>query len=205
MHRITLLALAAIASPALADESAIEITPFAGYRFGGNFDVDGSDLSYEVKDSPSFGIAVNFPHRQNTQWEVYYSQQSTDAELNGVTNADPSVDVDLYVLQLGGIYQWEGDTVRPYLAATLGGTHIRTSSSGSESDTFFSGSIGLGIKILPTARVGIRLEARALGTFFNDSTDLFCRTGPDANVCAVRVEGDMLTQIETFAGLTFRF
>ena len=205
MQRIALLALAVISSPALADEAAIEITPFAGYRFGGNFDVDGSDLSYEVKDSPSFGIAVNFPHRQNTQWEVYYSQQSTDAELNGVANADPSVDVDLYVLQLGGIYQWDGDTVRPYLAATLGGTHIRTGSSGSESDTFFSGSIGLGVKILPTSRVGIRLEARALGTFFNDSTDLFCRTGPDANVCAVRVEGDMLTQIETFAGLTFRF
>ena len=38
-----------------------------------------------------------------------------------------------------------------------------------------------------------------------ESTDLFCRSGPDLNICAVRVEGDMLIQFEAFAGLTFRF
>ena len=205
MKRILLMSCLLAAWPAAAQDSSIEITPFGGYSFGGSFEVDETELSYELKDSASFGIAVNLPHRANTQWEVYYSQQGTDAELNGVTVGDPSVDVDIYVLQLGGIYQWDGDTVRPYLSATLGGTHVKTSSNGSESDTFFSGSIGLGFKILPNSRIGIRLEARALGTFLSGSTDLFCRTGPDANVCAVRVAGDMLSQVETFAGLTFRF
>lgn len=205
MNRIVVFALVLAASPAVADESSVEITPFGSYHFGGTFDVAESDTSYSLEDSPAFGVAVNFPHRDNTQWEVYYSQQSTDAENEGATTGAVSVGVDIHVLQLGGIYQWEGDTVRPYLSATFGGTYIRTNSVGNESDTFFSGSIGLGLKILPSSRVGFRLEARALGTFMNDGTDLFCRTGPNANVCAVRLEGDMLSQIETFAGVTFRF
>ena len=108
-------------------------------------------------------------------------------------------------LSLGGTYHWDGEVARPYLAFTLGGTHIRTSAAESASDTFFSGSIGLGLKFLPTSRFGIRVEARAYGTVLDSGTDLFCSTGPDANVCAIRVEGEMLSQVETFVGVTFRF
>ena len=92
--------------------------------------------------------------------------------------------------------------VQPYLAASIGGTRIEAAG---ESDTFFSGSIGLGMLISPASRFGIRLEARAHGVFVNSDTDLLCRTGPDLNVCFIRVEGDMLSQIETFAGFVFRF
>jgi hypothetical protein len=61
------------------------------------------------------------------------------------------------------------------------------------------------MKFLPTSRWGIRVEARAYGTMIDSSTDLFCSTGPDANTCAIRVKGKMLNQIETFAGITYRF
>ena len=51
----------------------------------------------------------------------------------------------------------------------------------------------------------VRLEARALGVLTDKDTDLFCRTGPDLNVCAVRVDGTLLSQIEGFVGITVRF
>jgi hypothetical protein len=57
----------------------------------------------------------------------------------------------------------------------------------------------------PSNRLGLRLEARVNGVFMRDSTTLFCHTGPDANVCAIRLEGDMLVQLEAFAGIVFRF
>jgi opacity protein-like surface antigen len=190
---------------ALAQEATTEITAFGAYRFGGTFEDDQSDASYELEDSPSFGLILNIREKDNTQWEIFYSQQQTEAEFLGGTANDPEVDIDLHVLQLGGTYQWDGEVARPYLAFTLGGTHIRTSSAESKSDTFFSGSIGLGMQFLPTSRVGIRVEARAYGTLIDSGTDLFCSTGPDANVCAVRVEGEMLSQFETFVGVTFRF
>jgi hypothetical protein len=39
----------------------------------------------------------------------------------------------------------------------------------------------------------------------DSDTELFCQTGPDLNICAVRVKGDLLSQIETLAGVVFRF
>jgi len=193
--------------PALlqAQEAATEITAFGAYRFGGTFEEDASEASYELNDSPSFGLILNLRHKDPTQWEIFYSQQRTEAEFIGATSNDPEVDIDLHVLQLGGTYQWEGEVARPYLAFTLGGTHVRSRSAESKSDTFFSGSIGVGMKFLPTSRIGIRVEARAYGTLVSSSTDLFCSTGPDLNICAIRLEGRMLSQVETFAGITVRF
>lgn len=189
----------------VADELRTELTPFVGYRFGGTFDIEGSSDSYRLDDSEAFGLVLNLRNDDNTQWEIFYSQQSTTARLEGTTGVSPEVDTDLYTLQLGGTYQGDGDTFRPYVAMTLGGTHIKTLANSSQSDTFFSGSIGLGLNISPSNRVGLRLEARAYGTLTDSSTDLFCRTGPDANVCAIRVDGNLMSQVETFAGIVFRF
>ena len=205
MKRALLTMMLCFPASLQAQEATAEITAFGAYRFGGTFEVEQTESRYELKDSPSFGLILNLRHQDPTQWEIFYSQQQTEAEFFGATANDPVVDVDLHVLQLGGTYQWDGDVARPYLAATLGGTHVRTSSAESRSDTFFSGSIGVGMKFLPTSRVGIRVEARAYGTLVSSSTDLFCSTGPDANVCAIRVEGKMLSQVETFAGITVRF
>jgi hypothetical protein len=202
-----LLILSTLVFPAVlqAQEPTAEITAFGAYRFGGTFEEESTEATYELKDSPSFGLILNLRHQDPTQWEIFYSQQQTEAEFSGSTQNDPVVNIDLHVLQLGGTYQFEGEVARPYLAFTLGGTHVRTSSAASRSDTFFSGSIGVGMKFLPTSRVGIRVEARAYGTLVSSSTDLFCSTGPDTNVCAIRLEGKMLSQVETFAGITVRF
>ena len=208
MRGLVLCALLCAAANAGAQQqdSWIEVTPFGGYRFGGSFEVEESPDSYDLEDSNSFGLIFNFPHRANTRWEVLYSQQSTEAEYSGTATNDPLIDLDLHVLQIGGTYQFEGDAVVPYLAATLGATHAKASGTGSESDTFWSASIGLGFLIKPNSRVGLRLEARGYGTFTNSSTDLFCQTDPAAGgTCAFRVAGDIITQVEAFAGVVFRF
>lgn len=205
MKRALILSMVIFPAALQAQEPLGEITAFGAYRFGGTFEQDASEATYELKDSPSFGLILNLRHQDPTQWEILYSQQQTEAEFTGSTLNDPVVDIDLHVLQLGGTYQFDGEVARPYLAFTLGGTHVRTSSTESRSDTFFSGSIGVGMKFLPTSRVGIRVEARAYGTLVSSSTDLFCSTGPVANVCAIRLEGTMLSQFETFAGITVRF
>ena len=202
---VTSLVTATSARTALADDLNVEITPFAGYRTGGTFDLEGTTGSYRLDDSEVFGLLFNLRQSGNTQWEVLYSQQQTTARLQGSTSSAPLVDTDIHVLQLGGTYQGEGETARPYVAMTMGGTHIKATANGSQSDTFFSGSLGIGLNIMPSKRLGIRLEARVYATLMNSSTDLFCSTGPDANLCAVRIEGKLLSQVEAFAGLVFRF
>lgn len=202
---VILIATLLLPQVAASQEQNFELTPFAAYRFGGTFDVEQSDASYELDDSESFGMLFNVRQSANTQWEVLYSKQNTNARLRDGAGTSPSVDTDIHVLQLGGTYQGDDKTVRPYVAMTLGGTHVKTVANGSQSDTFFSGSIGLGVQIRPGERLGFRLEARAYGTLTDSSTDLFCQTGPDVNLCAIRIDGQIVTQFETFAGVVFRF
>jgi opacity protein-like surface antigen len=182
-----------------------ELTPFAGYRFGGQFHVAESEATLNINDSPSYGLLFNIRQHANTQWEILYSRQQTDARVAGTNASDANVDLDIQTLQGGGTYQGDGDTVRPYLAATIGGTHIRSGSANSQSDTFLSFSLGLGLQVRPTERLGLRLEARGYGVLTSSNTDLFCQTGPEQNICAIRIDGKVLWQLETFAGIVFRF
>ncbi len=200
---IVLIALIAGVQPARAE--TFSLTPLVGYRFGGSFNVKDTSDAYELDDSSSNGLILNIPHAEQTHWEVIYSRQSAGADFSAATINDARVDIELEVLQLGGTYAGIGTHVRPYLAATLGGTHVTVRSRDSESDTFLSGSIGVGLMIRPESRVGIRIEARAYGTLTDSATDLFCRTGPDQNICAIRVEAELLSQIETFLGVVIRF
>ena len=182
-----------------------ELTPYAGYRVGGEFEGTDGDLSIDLDDDSSFGFIFNARHSPVTQWEILYSRQETSADTIGTGLSDPSLDLSVEYLQGGGTYLWDGEHVRPYLAATLGGTHVNVTTDGYDSDTFFSFSLGLGLQIQPNSRVGIRLEARSFGTLLDSDTDIFCQSSPANNICAIRIDGTVLWQIEAFAGLVFRF
>lgn len=194
-------------SVAAAQEQSFnyELTPYGAYRFGGEFNDADSDVSIELEDSSSFGLIFNAMHSPNTQWEVLYSRQETDAKTNGLGISDTSLNLSVEHLQAGGTYQWDEATVRPYLAATLGLSRVKVSNEGFSDDSFFAFSMGLGMQIRPTERLGIRLEARGFGTVLNSESDIFCKTGPDNNFCAIRIDGTIMWQLETFAGLVFRF
>ena len=195
------------ALPARAQDDAlnVELTAFGAARFGGTLDERDSEESWELDDSSSFGLILNWRHTGETMWEVLYSRQQTEAEYSAAAPGDRPIDIDLQVLQLGGTYQFEGNKTIPYLAATVGAAHAEAGANGTESDTFWSFSIGGGVLISPTSRVGLRLEARYYGTLASSSTDLLCRSGPEGGGCAFRIEGDLLSQIETFAGIVVRF
>ncbi len=183
-----------------------ELTPFVGYRMGGQLDAEDDELDIELDDSVSGGLLLNWRHRDNTEWELHYSRQDSVARIRNRTSNEVSrVDFDAHTLQLGGIYSFDGNRLVPYLAMTLGGSYVRTTGDRDESDTFFSGSLGLGVRYAMSERVRLRLEARAYGTLVRSSTDIFCESNETTGACNVRVEGDIVGQIETFAGVSVRF
>ena len=201
---LVMLVLPAGAS-AQDDPFRFELTPYGAYRFGGDFDDTTANATIDLDDAASFGIIFNAVDSANTQWEVIYSQQKTDADTSNAGIPVPELDVTLHYLQGGGTYHGRGELVRPFLAATVGGTYIDVGTSGYESDAYFSFSFGLGLQIRPNERFGIRLEGRAWGTFVDSSSELFCETSPANNICAITVDGSALWQFETLAGVIFRF
>ncbi len=200
-----LLLAAPLISFAQTSPGNFEITPYGGFRFGGTFEDEDLDASAELDDDASFGLILNLRESGNTQWELIYARQSTAADVTDFTFSSASINLDLQSVQLGGTYMGDGELARPYLAATLGGTHISPDAAGLKSDTFWSFSVGTGLQVFPTHNLGLRLEARAWGTLLSSNSSLFCSSGPQGGLCAIAVSGDMLWQIETFAGLVFRF
>ena len=182
-----------------------ELTPYGGYRFGGTFDDTQSDTTIELDNDTSFGLIFNIREAANTQWEIIYSRQTTLADTSGLDIGEQSLDLDVHYFQGGGTYQGTSDRVRPFLSATIGGTFIEPGSSSYDDDVFWSFSIGTGLNFMPTERLGFRLEARAFGTLVNSDSSLFCASGPEGGVCAISIDGNMLWQLETFAGVVFRF
>lgn len=193
----------ALATPALGqnEPGTIELTPYGSYSFGGTFKDEDTDTQAELQDSGSFGLIFDYKQRNNTQIEIIYSRQQTDAVVTDTMIPD----VTMQYLQVGGTYLFEQDRLLPFMSATLGGTHIDADSGGYGSDTFFSFSIGGGLQFAPNSRVGLRLEARAFGTFLRSGSTVFCGSGPEGGVCSFTLEGDILWQVQTMAGIVFRF
>src|SRR5689334_4140195 len=62
-----------------------EVTPFVGYRMGGDFDLEGSPSvsKVDLDDHGSFGFAVNlFPGNKSESYELFYSRQEASVTKN---------------------------------------------------------------------------------------------------------------------------
>jgi len=199
------LLLAPSAAFAQSDVGKFELTPYGGYRFGGTFEDEETSTSVELDDHASMGLILNVRQSANTQWELLYSRQDSAADTTGIFGLSSSTDVEVQNLHLGGTYQGEGQSVRPYLVATIGGTRFAPDTTGLDSDTFWSFTIGTGVQFRPKDRLGIRLEARAWGTLIESESNLFCISGADSDTCGISIAGRMFWQFEVFAGVVFRF
>jgi hypothetical protein len=85
----------------------------------------------------------------------------------------------------------------------LGATTAKPNASGRNTDTFFSGNLGIGWMIPLASHVGLRFEARGYGIFLNNNSSIFC--GGDTAGCTVAVKASVLIEGEVLAGLSARF
>ena len=206
-HRWILPVALLVALPAVAEEKPkrFEISPFVGYRIGGTFEDDDSEVELDLDEGKSYGLALNMRADANTEYELTYSHQSTDVDVTEVAPGAPALDLDIDYLQIGGTYLWDGQRARPFLVATVGVAHLDPDDSDVDSETYFAFSIGGGWKVFPSNSLGLRLEARVYGTVLESDSDVFCRSGPSGSACLIQSRGDVLWQWELSAGASFRF
>jgi len=209
------LILMALLPPGLsageAGEYRVAITPLVGYRMGGSFDAEEGNEEVSLDDDAVVGLIVNLPAERvrgddYTEWELYVSRQSVGLD-DAPAGVDPGLDIDISHVLLGGTYvgAGQGASYRPFLAAGIGVAHLSPDDSGYRSDTVFAFGVGGGAQLFPADRIGVRLEARVLGSVIDSDTSIFCRSDSEGAACAFRASGDILWQWEVFAGLTARF
>lgn len=194
-------------APAIAADPLprIEITPFAGYRLGGEFQEQMSDVVFDFNEAGAFGLVVSGRVESNSHWEAFYSQQSTDVDVDPMLFGSGDFDLDVQYFHLGGSVSYDAPFGQPFVAATIGATRLDPTQAGFDAESFFSFSLGGGLRFAPTERIGVRLDARAVGTLVESDTDLFCLSDEGGATCALRVDGNVLWQFEGSAGISFRF
>jgi len=207
MSRITtstllFLVVMVMTTPAMAGGD-IEVTPFFGYQFGGELTDYWTGDRYSLKDSENYGVSFDIavdPH--NDTWiELRWSHQESQLKTTIPELGRMGVDVDYF--HIGGVREFEGqnDNVIPFGVGTLGATHFNPEALGLSSATRFSIGLGGGVKLMAGERIGFRLEARMLGTYFDSNAAFICGS---PGGCAFGVSGNMLIQGEVTIGLIFR-
>ena len=182
---------------------AFEISPFAGYRVGGSLTELSTQQTVNLNAHGSFALALDFKADPESQYEVFYSQQST--AVQGVGFAPVSLKIQY--LHIGGTLRLD-DTqprVQPYLAGGLGFTRLAPDSEVGQEDTRFSMSLALGLRLPVSQRVRLRLEARGYATFISSDTAIFCRSDQSGASCQLTAKGSAFFQFDFLAGFSFAF
>lgn len=204
MKRVTtLLGWLVIVAPAWAGTN--DVTLLAGPVTGGSFeDLDG-DADLDIDAAAGAGLALHIAAPAGGQYEVMYFRQQSDIGTSALFTAGEDIDITVEYLQFGGNYAFgeDGDW-RPYVALTVGAARFAPDAPGTASETFAAMTGGLGLYREIGARLALRLEARALATWIDEDTEVFCVSAGGA-VCAISAAGDTVWQWSATAALAFRF
>ena len=204
-----LLAVAAMfpASPARA--GTFEITPYYGYRLGGeftDFSTTGVD-NIEVEDSDAWGIILTFNINPASQVEFQYSRQSTSLVGSGfvfIPSGSDLLDLDVDNWLLGWTYT-AGDPknpARPFGGVCLGVTDFEPSTAGYQGDAQFAFGIYGGVKLAMAKHLGLRLQAQWVSTWVGSGQDVFC---DPFGFCYTVSNSSYLNQVELAAGFAIKF
>jgi len=201
---VTALMMLTAVPSAVADDR-FEITPFIGYRFGGDFDNINDPNSriraVDVEDSEAYGLLFDINLGENGQIELSWASQSTN--LTAKQYNGPNVDlgnsrVDYWHIGGNLLFGDSLDDGRGFLTFSIGATNINPDDFSSETD--FSFGFGGGMKFYFNDTLGVRLQAKLLSTYINSSSSWWCSYG-----CWTVTTGNYLLQAEIDAGLIFRF
>lgn len=193
---VVLAALAFVAAAPAAAQS-VQITPWAGYAYGGSVRDAEFDESYSFDAAFAYGGAVNFRIGETWRFELLYSRQET--KLQGGLGASYDVTIERY---LAGFQEEKGEeNVRWFGTVWLGATRFIPGLGNFDSETKFGGGVGLGVKTFFAKNVGLRLEARGLYTLVKGDGGVLCANG----TCLFSFSGNGLWQGDVSAGLILAF
>jgi hypothetical protein len=187
-------------APVLKNESSV--TLYGGDRFGGSLTDSTTNSTIDLDNGSSVAAAVDIGLDRNSQVELFFSRQNTALPSSAFASPSSNTGLVLNNYQIGGTLFFEQVGRGPYIMGGIGGTTVQPKQAGLNSQTFFSGNLGVGWMVPLGAHVGLRFEARGYGMLLNNDSALFCG---GARGCTVAITGNGLVYGEVLAGVAVRF
>lgn len=198
---VSLALLLFVASRARSAEPTVELTPFAGYRFGGGFDDAATGSGSTLDSAASFGGIVSFRVGFGSFLELAYSRQDSAVPTPPWAGGPGTIDVKVEYLSGGGLYEFSIDDLRPFLAASVGVTRFSSDDADVGSDTRLAFGLSGGGKYTITRNLRLRLEGRLLFTVTESGSAALCRGGS----CVLVFGASGFWQAEVLGGVTVAF
>lgn len=179
------LALFLLLSTIQSYGQAIELSGYGGYMLSGKSNYYDGEI--DIKNGGVFGATLGYDLGNGTQVQFLYNRNSADGHVvyyRPVIPENYSFDLVLEHFHLGveKALMAGNETIQPYGAFSLGiaaYTPKNIKPSGHELDpaTRFSMGAGLGVKIFPTERIGIKLQAKMFMPMLFGGVGVFCGSG----------------------------
>jgi hypothetical protein len=198
-HLVIRIALALVFGASLARASEIELTPFVGYRWGGEVE---SERSADLESGIEAGLSFAWRVRPDAWFEVLWSHEESEFDLAPFTNPGGAFGFDVGYVHFGSTYRpaRPAGRAQPFVGFSAGLTYFRPEASGFENQEGVSLGIAGGATFPLGNRVGLRLSSRGYFTFSEARFSGTC--GSEA--CSFELSGEGMPQIDLTLGLVFR-
>lgn len=173
MKKLKLVLISILFPSFIFAQGGVELVPFAGYMFGGSIKYAQGKLN--VQDGLDYGISVLVPLQSLVDLEINYTRMDKVKATFNPYNGYPGFQYDeIYVstnyFQVGGISKFYNGSgmAQPFASFSLGATWFDTEKTdNSIYDSYedvwrFSITLGLGVKLMFSERVGIMLRGRLM-------------------------------------------
>jgi hypothetical protein len=197
--KLLLAAVTAAVAAAVAQAQPVEVTLLGGIRLGGELTDPGTSATHQLDTSSSFGVGVGLPLKDDRVLELLWTHQAGRVPGAGAGGSDLGLDLD--TIGLGGTYEWPRRGYRPFVSGTAGVTVMSPQPAGLDRDVLATLTLGGGVKVPLSTRVGLRLEGRGVGMFSVGGASGVCGGG----TCLLTFGGSGLLQLELLAGLSITF
>jgi hypothetical protein len=196
----TLALLMALARPDALRAQSVEISPFYGYRFGGDFFELATHHSIDLDGAPAIGLAMDVPVRDGLQIEGFFTHQ--EGRVAGRATAIGPVAVQRVAVDhwlAGALQEFGGPRIRPFATGMFGLTRYAIEG---DNEIRFTVNGGGGAKLFATPHIGVRLDGRISATFIDaHGTALACLPGG----CFLALNAAVVWQAEFTVGMVVRF
>jgi hypothetical protein len=176
----------------------VELTVLGGLRVGGQFEDAVTGYVRPFDEDLTLGLALGFPLGNDRTLEVVWTHARLGAEASDEGGA---VDLRLDTVGAGGTYEWGDGKARPFVSGTVGLALVSPQTAGYDSELFLAGTLGGGVKVPLSPRVGLRFEGRGAAMFAVGGAAGICGGGS----CLLGFSGVGIVELELLAGLSFSF
>ena len=198
--------LSVLAMIAFTSQAQIEISPYAGYTFGGVTSYTYSGYRLRIDGSENYGISLGMMTPADIQIELSYNYtSSTLRQDGGIIEIVKPQPITVNYFQIGALKPFTyTDKIMPYGLFSLGLSQYNPTES-FEDYWRFAINMGLGVKVSLSDMIGLRFQTKLYMPLYFAGVGFGCGIGTGGASCGGGAGfGSEIVQLDMTGGLVIK-